>query len=246
MKHIIRGLVFLGVFTGSIVLANDIYIEQVGDTLDLDITQDGQNNVIGTSVTDMALTGNNMTFAITQTGSTNTIAAAINGNNYTGTWIFTGSSNTVVFDCDGAGGTDCASVTSTITTTGDDNAFTIAIGGTADAAGSTVGFTITGDDSIIDTTVDGTSAMIAVALNNASSLASSGASNTAGTLTSTNAGSVVDLDIDGNGDSVGNTVIMNVTGGGSSYDVTQSGIYDNTVNADFSGDGQDVDIIQSD
>jgi len=29
------------------VLANDIYVTQSGDTLDLDITQDGQNNTVG-------------------------------------------------------------------------------------------------------------------------------------------------------------------------------------------------------
>ena len=39
---------------------------------------------------------------------------------------------------------------------------------------------------------------------------------------------------------------LDVTGGGSSYTIDQSGIYDNTVNADFDGDNQDVDITQSD
>lgn len=237
---------FLGLFTGSIALANDIYISQIGDSLDLDITQDGQNNSIGDSTTDMALTGDSMTFAITQTGSTNTIAAAINGNNYTGTWIFTGSSNTVIFDCDGTGGTNCESVTANITATGDDNAFSISIGDTSDAASSTVGFTITGDDNVINSSVDGVSANLAVTINNSASLATSGASNTAGTLTSQNAGNVVDIDIDGDGDGVGHSVILNVTGGGSSYNVTQSGIYDNSVDATFSGDGQDVDITQTD
>ena len=42
------------------------------------------------------------------------------------------------------------------------------------------------------------------------------------------------------------TVTLDVTGGGSSYTIDQSGIYDNTVNADFDGDNQDVDITQSD
>ena len=52
-------------------LANDIYIDQVGDSLDLDIVQDGQNNVIGNSTTDVGLTGDDMTFSITQTGNSN-------------------------------------------------------------------------------------------------------------------------------------------------------------------------------
>ena len=36
-------------------VANDIYITQSGDNLDLDITQDGQNNVAGNSTTAMSL-----------------------------------------------------------------------------------------------------------------------------------------------------------------------------------------------
>jgi len=79
--------------------ANDIYIDQVGDSLDLDIVQDGTGNVIGTSTTDVTLEGANMTFSITQTGNSNTIAAVIKGTTYTGTWAFTGDSNTVDLLC---------------------------------------------------------------------------------------------------------------------------------------------------
>ena len=48
-KNSILALVLLSMFSVTPAIANDIYIEQVGDTLDLDITQDGANNVIGTS-----------------------------------------------------------------------------------------------------------------------------------------------------------------------------------------------------
>ena len=71
-------------------MANDIYIEQVGDTLDLDITQDGTDNVIGTSTTDVNLDGDSNDIPITQTGDMNTIVADIQGTSYTGTWQFTG------------------------------------------------------------------------------------------------------------------------------------------------------------
>ena len=82
-------------------------------------------------------------------------------------------------------------------------------------------------------------------INNSASLATGGA--TSGTLSSSGAGNVVDIDIDGDGDSAGLTVTLDVTGGGSSHTkITQSGIYDNTVNADFDGDNPDVDITQSD
>ena len=64
--------VLLLVTFGSTAFANEIYIDQVGDNLDLDITQDGTNNKVGTDQTDMTLAGDDMTFAITQTGNTNT------------------------------------------------------------------------------------------------------------------------------------------------------------------------------
>ena len=85
IKRLLYASIILLGFMGS-VQANDIYISQVGDTLDLDIVQDGQNNVIGTSTQAVILgaTGtaaDTMTFSITQTGDTNTIAAQIQGNN---------------------------------------------------------------------------------------------------------------------------------------------------------------------
>ena len=48
--------------------------------------------------------------------------------------------------------------------------------------------------------------------------------------------------MDGNGDSNGHTVNLDITGGGSTYNVTQSGVNDAVVDADFSGDEHDVDI----
>ena len=60
-------------------MANDIYVTQSGDNLDLDITQDGQNNVAGNSTTAMSLTGSTMTFSISQVGDSNIVEASING-----------------------------------------------------------------------------------------------------------------------------------------------------------------------
>ena len=235
--------VLVSIFSVTSAVANDIYIEQVGDTLDLDITQDGTGNVIGTSTTDVNLDGDDMTFAITQTGSTNIIVADIQGNTYTGTWVFTGDDNTVDLSCDSTSGANCETVTLNITTTGDDNTFDFNIGDNADAQNTTVSFTVTGDDSVIETDIDGKSANVTVVMNNSSSTASGGA--TSGLLSSSGAGNVVDIDVDGDG-TTGHTINLDITGGGSSYTVTQSGINDNTIDADFSGDNQDVDITQSD
>ena len=222
---------------GFSAAANEIYINQVGDTLDLDIVQDGQDNQFGDSTTDASLTGNDMTFSITQTGSYNDIAAVINGNSYTGTWAFTGDYNTVALTCDSTG-TNCENITLNITTTGDTNDYTFAIGGTADADGSTIAFTVTGDNNIVDTTVDGKSVALSVTVDNSASLATTSANS--------DEGNAITINSSGNGDTVGNAVTLDITGGGSTYNVTQSGIYDNTVDATFNGDSQDVDITQSD
>jgi hypothetical protein len=237
MKNIFK-IASLLVLLSISAWANDIYIDQVGDSLDLDIVQDGQNNVIGTSSTDVSLTGDDMTFSITQTGNNNTIAALINGNTYTGTWAFTGDYNTVDLDCDSSGGTNCENITLNITTTGDTNDFTFAVGGTADSDGSSIAFTVTGDNNIIDSTINGQSASLTVTMDNSASLATSSANG--------DEGNAVTTVQSGDGDVNGHSITLDITGGGSTYDINQSGIYDNTVNATFSGDSQDVDITQSD
>jgi len=237
MKNIFK-IASLLVLLSTSAWANDIYIDQVGDSLDLDIVQDGQNNVIGTSSTDVSLTGDDMTFSITQTGNNNTIAALINGNTYTGTWAFTGDYNTVDLDCDSSGGTNCENITLNITTTGDTNDFTFAIGGSADSDGSSIAFTVTGDNNIIDSTINGQSASLTVTMDNSASLATSSAAG--------DEGNAVTTVQSGDGDVNGHSITLDITGGGSTYDINQSGIYDNTVNATFSGDSQDVDITQSD
>ena len=234
-------VVFLSVTLGLVshsAMANDIYISQVGDTLDLDITQDGSNNEFGDSTTSVALNGAGMTFAITQTGNNNDIAAVINGADYTGTWVFTGNNNTVDLKCSSASAGNCETVTLNITTTGDDNTFDFDIGETADADSSTISFTVTGDDNIINAAVDGESAAITVVSNNSTSLSTN---STAG-----DAGNEFTFNVDGDGDTVGHTINLTTTGGGSFYNITQSGIGDNTVSATFTGDSQDVDITQSD
>lgn len=228
---------FLLIF-GLPIMANDIYIDQIGDTLNLDIVQDGANNEFGDASTDATLQGNNMTFSITQTGNTNVIDAIIKGTTYQGTWAFTGSSNTVNMKCSSASTGKCDDVTVNITTTGDDNAYTVFVGESATADNLVAAFTVTGDHSTVTADIDGTSGAVTLVMNNDSSLAT--------TSTDSDEGNKVNITIDGNGNSAGHTVDLNITGGGSTYDVTQSGVNDNTVSATFSGDTQDVDITQSD
>lgn len=222
----------------SPVAANDIYIQQSGDDLDLDITQDGTNNVMGTSGTDVTLNGDDMTFAITQTGNNNTIAAVIKGATYTGTWTFTGNTNAVDLACSSSTAGNCDTVTLNITTTGDDNTFDFDIGETADADSASVTFTITGDNNIINSDIDGTSALLNITLDNSASLAT--------TSSNSDEGVTINVDQNGNGDINGHGVTLDVTGGGGTIDITQSGINDNVIDLTIDGDSFDVDISQTD
>lgn len=247
MKQIILFVMIL--LFASPTLANDIYITQSGDTLDLDITQDGQDNEFGDSTTDATLDGDAMTFNITQTGDYNKIDAIIKGNTYTGTWTFTGDDNVVDLTCDSASGVNCEDVTLNMSVSGDDNDFKIYIGENSDSEDLIASFTITGNSSGVYADVDGTDANITVVSNNASTAVTAGA----GTRThltydvqADSEGNLIAIDSTGNGDINGHTVDLTITGGGSDYIIIQSGIYDNLVEATFAGDSQNVQITQSD
>lgn len=217
--------------------ANDIYITQVGDNLDLDIAQDGTDNEVGNSTTATVINGDNMAFDITQQGNYNTITATIKGADYTGTWEFTGSSNTVDLDCSSSASGNCDDVTLNITTEGDSNDFSFDIGETADGSESVVNFVLDGDNNIINSTIDGTKATLTVTINNSASLATTSANSDEGVaITTVQTGNGVH----------GHGIEVDVTGGGGTIDINQSGLNDQKVDLTIQGDSFDVDITQSD
>ena len=217
--------------------ANDIYITQVGDNLDLDIVQDGTDNEVGNSTTATVINGDNMAFDITQQGNYNTITATIKGADYTGTWEFTGSSNTVDLDCSSSASGNCDDVTLNITTEGDSNDFSFDIGESADGSESVVNFVLDGDNNIINSTINGTKATLTVTINNSASLATTSANSDEGVaITTVQTGNGVH----------GHGIEVDVTGGGGTIDINQSGLNDQKVDLTIQGDSFDVDITQSD
>ena len=231
-------------------LANDIYITQVGDNLDLDIVQDGSSNEFGDSTTVVTLNGDDMTFSITQTGDGNDIAAVINGDSYTGTWDFTGDYNTVDLKCDSlgtAGAGNCESVQLDIDTTGDDNTFKFYIGETSDASSSVVTFTVTGDDNVVDADIDGVDATVTVSVTNTSPTSTAGVTSANdASLSATGGGNIIDLDIDGGSAGGGHIVDLTLTGADNVVTVTQSGTSQKTFDATFTTNSSTIDVTQSD
>ena len=211
------------------VYANDIYVTQSGASLDLDITQDGQNNVVGTSQTVATVSGADSTIDIDQVGNSNVLSFDVNGDTFTGTFDVTGNSNDIDFNCDSTGNnSSCDTATASITWAGSSNDLDIDIGETSDAANATV--TITGasgsDSNVVAGTVDGTSVILTLSVNG----------DTNNYL----------IDIDGDGDVNGHTLIHTHTGSIADVDITQSGVYDNMITLVTSGDNHDIDISQTD
>ena len=227
MKTIISVIMLL--LMTSLSYANDIYVTQSGASLDLDITQDGSNNTVGNSTTASTSTGATTILNIDQVGNSNVITYQINGASYTGVINLVGSSNNVDLNCDSTNGnSSCGSVNAVVNFTGNSNDIDLDIGQTSAATGADVDIVgNTGSDSnVVAATVDGTSVILTITV--------SGDTNN------------YLLDIDGNGDVNGHTLIHTHTGGIADVDITQSGVNDNMITLTTSGDNANIDIIQRD
>ena len=228
MKRLLTTLLLsAGIAFGA--YANDIYVTQSGDTLDLDITQDGSNNTVGNSTTASSVIGATATIDIDQVGNSNVLTFDVNGATYTGTFNVTGNSNNIDMNCDSAGNnSSCATVTASITMVGNSNDIDLDIGESADAANTTATITsaASDDSNVIAAAIDGKSAILTITVDG----------DTNNWL----------IDIDGDGDVNGHTYIHTHTGGIADVDVVQSGVNDNMVTLTTSGDNHDIDISQTD
>ena len=227
MKTIISVIMFL-MMTG-LSYANDIYVTQSGNALDLDITQDGENNTVGNSTTASASAGVTTVLNIDQVGDSNVITYQIAGATYTGVINLQGNSNNVDLNCDtGGSNSSCGTANAVINFTGSSNDIDLDIGLSASA--NTADVDLVGqsgsDSNVIAATVDGNSAILTITVNG----------DTNNYL----------IDIDGNGDSVGHTLIHSHTGGIADVDIIQSGTNDNMITLTTSGDNADIDISQTD
>jgi hypothetical protein len=223
-------------------MANDIYITQSGAGLDLELTQDGQNNVFGTSSARVVLTGTGAVWTMSQIGDNNVIAATINGSTYTGTWAITGSTNDILFTCDASASSKCETVDVDVAVNGDYSNIDIRIGANSAATNTNVTLDVDGNYNTFDADIDGTSlsqsaSPVTVTLDNTCS--------TCGTATSSSNNITMNYDASGNGDSAGHKLVYHHIGTGT-VDIIQSGVYDTVIDASITSTGADVDITQTD
>jgi hypothetical protein len=162
------------------VPANEIYIEQVGDSSTISVTQDGTGNKVGDTGTgnEAFVGGGSNVVTIDQIGSNNTLAMTVNGSAAGVIVDVTGSGNESTINCGTTQSAGCSSSTIKQVIAGDDNVVTQNLGTGANhsseinitgdtntvthtstnSGASTVAITATGDSNTIGVTQSGLTA----------------------------------------------------------------------------------------
>ena len=128
------------------VWANEIYVEQVGSSSTVTITQEGADNRIGTSQNPAYIGSGSNTVIIDQIGSTNTLDMIVNGTGTDVTVSTTGSNNVQEINCGTTTSAGCSGSTITQTINGDSNIITQNLGA---GANHTSNITVTGDTNTV-------------------------------------------------------------------------------------------------
>lgn len=171
MKNIflfLVALVSVGTYAQS-TSDNQVFIEQVGDSLNLNIQQTGYGNKIGgndfsSSAADMVITGSSLTFDIDQIGNSNLLYGPVVSDSSSFTTTFTGDSNSLDWNIGYIGSTDSSDFD--LSATGDSNTWDLDWGYVTSAERFDFDLTLTGstndfdvdvevDDATWDWTVDG-------------------------------------------------------------------------------------------
>lgn len=140
------------------VYANDVYVEQVGSSSTVTITQEGTGNEVGNSTTDVYIGSGSNVVTVDQVGDNNSLAMVVNGSSADVTVNTTGSGNQQTIDCGTRNSAGCSASTITQTVTGDDNIVTQDLGA---GANHTSNITVTGDTNTVThtSTATGTTTM---------------------------------------------------------------------------------------
>jgi hypothetical protein len=112
----------------SLVYANDVYIEQVGDSSTITITQDGSDNKVGDALNAAYIGSGSNVVAIDQIGSNNELNLVVNGSSTDVVIDTTGSGNIQTVNCGTTSSAGCSGSTIKQVVSGDDNTITQNLG----------------------------------------------------------------------------------------------------------------------
>ena len=140
---------------------NEIYIDQTGNNVAIDLEQLGSSNIIGGddaiagTMTKAILNGGSMTLDINQIGSTNKfLTDGIIGENFTGFFEFDGDSNTFEFSMDTTGLNTVDFADINVDVTGSTNTFDWDIGESSGASYLDLDLILDGDDTTLTFDID--------------------------------------------------------------------------------------------
>lgn len=146
MKKLKASALVMALLAVSSVYANEVYVEQIGDSSTINITQQGSGNKVGDSVDPVFIGGGSNTVTIDQIGSSNVLAMVVNGAAASVTLNTVGSGNQQTINCGTTTSAGCSSSVITQTITGDDNVITQNLG---NGANHTSNITVTGSTNTI-------------------------------------------------------------------------------------------------
>lgn len=141
---------------GTSAADNEIYIDQVGATLNADVEQLGNSNIIGGlnavagTMTPLDLDGTTMTIDINQIGNSNQFLGDITGNNITWFSEFDGDSNVFKIQVDPTNTYGADTGNYNIDVTGSSNTFDLNVGTSALADTLDLDWVINGDSNDLD------------------------------------------------------------------------------------------------
>ena len=139
---------------------NEIYVDQSGTTLNLDIEQLGISNIIGGlsssagSLTAFDLDGNTMTLDINMIGATNKFLGDIWADNFTGFYEFDGGTNNFTIQVDPTNSYSSDGSDQNIDVTGSSNTFTLNQGTTALATNLNLDWIIQGSNNTVTSNIN--------------------------------------------------------------------------------------------
>ena len=158
MNKLISLLLLLSV--NALASDNEIFVDQVGATANIDLEQLGSGNIIGGltavagTMTALDLDGTSMTLDINQIGNNNKYLGDMYADSYTGYFNFDGDTNTFTskMDPNNTFGADNSNVN--VQVTGGSNTMTLDLATVSLASGADIDWIIQGDSNVINSDLD--------------------------------------------------------------------------------------------
>ena len=152
-------VVGLMTFSGAVYSAgatdNEILIDQVGDTLNLTILQQGFGNKIASDTDqggDLTIVGSSLNIDLDQIGNSNEFFGSITADSSTYDWTFTGDSNIWDIKVGDLGSADTGNILATIQ--GDSNTFDFDLGSAASSERLDFDLVLLGDSNVWDIDIE--------------------------------------------------------------------------------------------